>query len=136
MQLGLKLDQLAPGHERVERSLLKGDADAAAYRVGLGGNVVAGHAGVSAGGAQERDQHAHDGGLAGSVWPEEAIHLTRLDREIDAIDGLDGPLELTLQVDRFDREHRGAEHTRGVMGARAAGNAPVHRTLRRLLVFN
>ena len=69
------MQQLAPGHVRVDRRVLQGDADAAAHRAGLAHEVVAGHPGAPAGGPQEGGQHPHGGALAGAVRPEEAVHL-------------------------------------------------------------
>ena len=43
---------------------------------------------LPAGGAQQRDEHAHRRRLARAVGPEEAVDLARRDLEVDAVDGL------------------------------------------------
>src|SRR5690606_14969046 len=50
----------------------------------------------------EADDHAHGGGLAGTVRAEEPGHLTGLDGEVDAVDGGSGAVALD---ERFGRYH-------------------------------
>ena len=52
-------------------------------------HVDAEHAGGAAVGPQQRGEHAHDGGLAGTVGPEQAEHLALRHLERDALDRLD-----------------------------------------------
>ena len=103
VQRRLELDQLAAGHQQVERGLLQGDADALAHLRRLRRDVVAGDGRASAGRAQQRHEHPHGGRLAGAVGPEEAVDLSRLDLQVDADDGLHAALELALQAHDFDR---------------------------------
>jgi hypothetical protein len=99
----LQLDELAAGHERVERRLLQRDADPAADLRGLRLDVEARDGCTAAGRAQERDQDAYRRGLAGAVGTEEAVDLPACDLEIDPVDGLQAALELPLQADDLDR---------------------------------
>jgi hypothetical protein len=94
----LELDQLAPGHQRVERCLLESDADRLSHLARLGDDVVAGDPGAAAGRAKQRRQHPHGRRLAGAVRPEERVDLARCDLEVDAVDGPDPALELALQA--------------------------------------
>jgi hypothetical protein len=105
VQGGLELHELLAGHEQVERGLLQRDADPRADGVGLLGDVVAGHAGVAAGGAQQRDEHADRRGLAGAVGAQEPVDLAGLDGQVDAVHRLEAALVFTFQAVDFDGGH-------------------------------
>ncbi len=72
VQRRLQPDQLAAGHQRVERRLLQRDADRAPHVGGLVDHVVAGDERPAAGRPQQRRQHPHRRRLAGAVGAEEA----------------------------------------------------------------
>ena len=119
VQHGLEPHELAPGHQRVDGGVLQGDADRPAHRARLGHHVVAGHPGPPGGRAQERGEHAHEGGLAGAVRPEEAEDLALLDDQVDAGDGgevAEAPDE-ALRLDRV--AHEVAASDRAATPARA-----------------
>ena len=97
VQRRLQADQLAAGHQRVERRLLQRDADRAADVGGVGDDVVAGDPGAAAGRAQQRGQHPHGGRLAGAVGAEEGVDLAVGDLEVDAVDGPDPARELAFE---------------------------------------
>ena len=80
-------DQLAAGHQRVERRLLQRDPDRAAHLGRLVDDVVAGDRRPAAGRTQQRGQHPHGGRLAGAVGAEEGVDLALGDLEVDAVDG-------------------------------------------------
>ena len=85
----LEVEQLTAGHERIDRRVLEGDADATADLGTLGGDVEAGDAGPPVRRVQQGDEHAHRGRLAGAVRPEEPEDLPRLHLQIDARHRLD-----------------------------------------------
>ena len=89
MEGGLELDQLATGHQRVERRLLQGDADLPPHLRRLLDDVVARDACGPAGRPQERRQHPDGGRLPGPVRAEEGVDLALRDLEVDPLDGLD-----------------------------------------------
>ena len=62
------------GEQLVDGRNLAGEAHAATDGVGLGEDVVTGDAAGAAGGHAQRGEHAHGGGLAGAVRPEQAEH--------------------------------------------------------------
>jgi hypothetical protein len=94
VQRALHAEQLAPGHQRVDRRLLQRDADLAPHRVGVGHDVVAGDARDAGGRPQQRREDAHRRGLAGPVRAEEPVDLALGDLEVEAVDGADAALEL------------------------------------------
>ncbi len=102
----LQPQQLAAGHQRVERRLLQGDADLAADGRRVVDDVEAGDPRRAAGRPQQRRQHPHGGRLAGPVRAEEGEDLALGDLEVDSGDGGDAALEAPLQVLDFDRRHR------------------------------
>ena len=101
----LKPDELAAGHERVERRLLERDADRLADLARLGDDVVARDLRGAARGAQERGEHADRGRLAGAVRAEEGVDLALGDVEVDAAHGLYLVSELPFQPPNLDRSH-------------------------------
>jgi hypothetical protein len=75
VQRGLKLHQLAAGHERVERGLLERDADRAADIAGLLHHVEPGHRRAAAGRPEQCGQHPNGRRLAGAVRAKERVDL-------------------------------------------------------------
>jgi hypothetical protein len=105
LQGRLQPDQLAPGHQRVERRFLQGDADRAAHRPRFGDHVVAGHRGTAAGRQQQRRQYSYRGRLAGAVGAEEAEDFPLRDGDVDALHR-QHLVEGALQSLDLDRRHR------------------------------
>jgi hypothetical protein len=101
-------EQLASRLARVEAGLLERDAHAAAGSVGSLNHVGAGHLGPAAGDGEERGEHAHRGGLACSVRAEEAEDLSPADVQVDAANGLDGPLAPVVVLHKALGENRRA----------------------------
>jgi hypothetical protein len=110
VQRALHPQQLAAGHQRVDRRLLQGDADRAPHGVGVGDDVVAGDARRPGRGPQQRREDPHGGRLARAVRPEEAVDLARRDLEVEPVDGADAALELAHELADLDR--RRAAHRR------------------------
>ena len=52
---------------------------------GSSSHVVAADAGLAGGGGDEAGEHAHGGGLAGAVGPEEPQHFAGLDLEAHVV---------------------------------------------------
>jgi hypothetical protein len=124
VQRRLQLDELAAGHERVERRLLECDADPAADLRRLRLDVEAGHARAPARRPQERHEHAHGGRLAGAVGAEEAVDLAGRDLEIDPVDGLQAALEFALQPGDLDGSYgRMLLHVQLLLGPHATTTA-------------
>ena len=90
MQRALHPQELAAGHQRVDRGLLERDADRAADLVGLVNHVVARDEGRAGGWAEEGGEDADEGGLAGAVGAEKAVDLAGVDLEVEVVDGADG----------------------------------------------
>ena len=85
------VEQLAPGQPRVEPGRVGQEAEAAAHLQRIDGHVDPGDQRSPLGGGQDPGQDAQGGGLAGTVRPEQAVDLTRGDREGEPIDrGLAG----------------------------------------------
>ena len=83
----LKLEEVPAGGEVVEAHLLHREADAPADGLGIGVDVVPGHADASRGLPEQRGEYLHRGGLAGAVGAQEAEELLPGDIEVDACDG-------------------------------------------------
>jgi hypothetical protein len=107
----LHLHVLAAGEERVERGLLEGGADRGTHLGALAHDVVAGDACGAGCGRQQRREHVHRGGLAGPVWPEEAVDLARRDLQVDPVDRARALLELADEALDLDA---GVVHRRTV----------------------
>ena len=105
LQRRLQADQLAAGHQRVERRFLEGDADRPAHRPRFLDHVVPGDGGAPAGWQQQRRQHPHGRRLAGAVGAEEAVDLARLDLEVDSLH-CEHLVEAALQPFDHDRRHQ------------------------------
>ena len=108
----LELEQLAAGHQRVERRLLERHTDLATHRAGFSDHVMTGDPCLSAGWGEERGQHPDGRGLPGAVRPQEAIDLPFRDGQVDAIDGLDAALELASKLLRLDCGHGARDDNR------------------------
>ena len=89
VQRRLQVDQLAAGHQGVERGLLERDPDLAPHGARVRGDVVPRDDGPAARGRQQRGQHPHRGRLAGAVGAEEAVDLAVGDLEVDPVHRLD-----------------------------------------------
>jgi len=85
LQGRLQADQLAAGHQRVQRRFLQGDPDRGPHRPRFADDVVAGDGRPAAGRQQQRRQHPHRRRLAGAVGPEEAEDLALRDGDVDAL---------------------------------------------------
>ena len=120
LQCGLQADQLAPGHQRVERGLLQGDPDRAAHRARFVDHVVPGDGGPPAGRQQQRGQHPHRRRLAGPVGAEEAVDFALLDLEVDALHG-EHVVEGALQALHDDARSHGPMRRGNPTDGRLAG---------------
>ncbi len=85
MHSGLQPHVLARGQELVQRRLLQRDADLVPDSGPLVDDVVAGHPRGSGRRREQGGEHVHGGRLAGPVGAEEAVDLTRRDREVDPV---------------------------------------------------
>ena len=100
VQLGVEAQVLGGRQVHVERRVLEHQTDVAAHVEPLGDDVVAGHRRRTGRRLGERAQHLDRRRLAGTVGPEEAEDLPRLDVEGDPVDGgevavaLDQPIDL------------------------------------------
>ena len=108
----LQADQLAPGHQRVERRLLQRDADRAAHVGRLLDDVEARHPGAAAGRAQERGQHAHGGRLPGAVRARGRRRSRRPRPPGPPRNRLDPARKLTLESCYLDCRHGGGIYRR------------------------
>jgi hypothetical protein len=77
---------LAAGEVLVDGGVLAGQADPAADGARPGDDVDAVDQRAAGVRAQQRGEHAHGGGLAGAVGPEQAEHGAALDGERDAVE--------------------------------------------------
>jgi hypothetical protein len=105
VQRALHAQQLAAGHQRVDRRLLQRDADRAPHRVAVVDHVVPGDERAAGGRAQQRGEDPHHRRLSGAVGPEESVDLAFADLEVQAVDGADAALELANEL--FDCNGRG-----------------------------
>src|SRR5262249_20046987 len=87
-------DQLPAGHVLVEAQLAGEVGDQLAGGAAVGPAVVPADGGAPAGGAQEAQQQAQGGGLAGPVGPEQADDLAGPDAEREV--GQGGEVAVTL----------------------------------------
>jgi hypothetical protein len=86
-QVGDEPEEARGRHLAVARRALGQVAQAPARGERVGLHVVAADARGALGRHEEARDHAHRGGLAGAVGPEEAEHLAGLDLEADAVHG-------------------------------------------------
>jgi hypothetical protein len=80
-QLGARKDLGSDG------GVLQGGADAQAHLAGVAVHVPARHARTARARTEKRGQHAHGGGFAGAVRPEESVDLSAGHAQVDAVDG-------------------------------------------------
>jgi hypothetical protein len=91
LQRRLQAQVVAGGEERVESRFLERDADEPADLRPVLDDVVARDERSPRGRREQRGQDVDRGGLPGAVRPEEAVDLSWVDREVDAVDRA-GPL--------------------------------------------
>ena len=84
-QLGGEVEEAVHSHVGVARRVLGQVADQPLRRQRVLQHVVAADRDPSRGRRDEPGDHAHGGGLAGAVGPEEAQHFAALDRERDVV---------------------------------------------------
>lgn len=101
VEAALQVEQFAPDLLGIERGLLQRDTDAQPNRGSVLDDVVAGDASRTAGGCQERGEHAHRCGRAGAVGSEKAVDLAACNREIDSLDGHE-LAEMPCELDGFN----------------------------------
>jgi hypothetical protein len=92
---------LPPGQVLVDRGVLAGQGNQAAHHIGLRRDVVSEDPCRSAVWTEQRGEHPDGGGLAGPIWPKDAVHRTGGYRQVDAIDG-QGLAERLDQARRLD----------------------------------
>jgi hypothetical protein len=80
-------DEVLPAAEDlVDGGVLPGQPDPFADPLGLTRDVEAGHRGPARVEAQERAQDAHGGGLAGAVGPEQAVHGSGRNGQVEPVE--------------------------------------------------
>jgi hypothetical protein len=82
----LRLEDLPARHPIVERRVLQRHTDRKPHVVGIVDHVETTDAGATRTREQQRAQHAHHRGLAGTVRPQEAVDLAFAHLEIDPVD--------------------------------------------------
>jgi hypothetical protein len=88
-ELADEREVLAPGEVLVDRGVLTGETDLGPHELRVVAHVDAEHARRAVVGTQQRREHAHGRGLAGTVGPEEPEHLTLAHLERDPLHGFD-----------------------------------------------
>ena len=88
-ELADQREVLAAGEVLVDGGVLAGEADARPHLLRVLAHVDAEHPGGAAVGLEQRGEHAHDGGLARAVGPEQPEHAALGDLERDALDRLE-----------------------------------------------
>ena len=104
-QPGDQHEVVGAGQGFVDRRVLARQADAGAHGLGLGDHVVTEHADPTRIGPQQGGEHAHGGGLARAVRPEQAEHGAAADCEVDAVEGAGRAETLAQAVDLDDGVH-------------------------------
>ena len=94
---------LASGEQRIERRLLQRRADHLPDSGPFPHDVETADTCRACGRGQQRREHVHGRRLASAVRAEEAIDLTRVDRQVDPVNGTRALLELPYQVIGLDR---------------------------------
>ena len=107
-QPGDQHEVVRAGQRLVDGGVLPGQPDPGAHRRGFGDDVVAQHAGTPGVRAQQRGEHAHGGGLARAVRPEQAEHGAAADREVHAVERPGRPEALAQVLDLDDGVHAGS----------------------------
>jgi hypothetical protein len=108
VQAALELHVLTPRQQRVERRILKRDADDIAHRGSIPDDVVARDPRGTCGWREEGGEHVNGGRLSRSVGAEEPVDLGWADLELDSVDGPRAVLEVpdeALDLDPVARFH-------------------------------
>ena len=115
-----QLERLERTDPRIEAAVLEHHADLGAELGAVAPRVDAEHAHVAGVGAAVALEDLDGGGLARTVRPEEAEHLTGVDGEREPVDGPGGAVALLERgdVDRVRRVHRGRSLAKGVRATR------------------
>ncbi len=100
-QPGQQHQVLGTGQVLVHGRVLAGETDPAAHGVRVAGDVLAEDPCLPAVRPQQRGQHLHHGGLAGTVGAEHAVDGPLRDRQVDPVDGPVVAEDLD-EADRFD----------------------------------
>jgi hypothetical protein len=109
---GLQLEQLPPGHQRVDGGVLERHPDGAAHLARFTDHVEAGHPGRAVAGREQGGQHPDRGRLARPVRAQEAEDLALGHLQVHTVDR--GQVaEATHQPTRFDRMCHDAPHLDG-----------------------
>src|SRR5690606_27959488 len=112
-----EVEQLGAGQALVEVELLREHPDAGLHLGWLLPGVELPDAGGALVGPKQPHDHADGGGLPRAVLAEQAVELTRLDGEVQVVDGGVLP-EATGQS---PGPHRGTRHLPGVVGLQGHG---------------
>ena len=88
VETALQTQQLDAALGRIERRLLERDADTEADVDGVAGDVEPCDLGPPRSREQQGAQHMDERRLSRAVRAEKAVDLTRLDVEVDAVDGV------------------------------------------------
>ena len=110
---------LAAGEVLVDCGVLAGQTDRRPDPLRVLLHVDPQHAGAAAVGGGQGGEHAHDGGLARAVGPEQAEHLALRHLEGDALDRLD-LTEVLHQAVGHDRRRPGAVPTGSASSCRSS----------------
>ncbi|MDT5041984.1 MAG: hypothetical protein QOE51_2969 [Actinoplanes sp.] len=91
---------LRTGQILVDRGVLAGESDPAAYALWLSQHVDAGDERATGVRAQQRGEHPYGGGLAGAVGPEHAEHRAAAHRQVHPVEclGLPEPLAESFRL--------------------------------------
>ena len=113
----LKVEEFAPGHPRVNRGVLKGDADLSADGCGVRDDVEPGDTCGAGGRAQKRCKHLDSRAFPCPVRSQKSVDLAFVDRDTHAAHGLNASLERTDEIPRLDCD----AHTVSLACAEQAG---------------
>ena len=101
--LGAELQEPAHAHVRIKDNALRQVADLLPQRQRLIGDVEPGHPGMAGSGWEEAGQHAHDGGLARAVRPQQADDFALRHGERHVAHRARGT---EILAEALDRDHR------------------------------
>ena len=85
----LKTKKFGTRHQRVDGSVLQGNADAAANCIGLGLDVIARNRSRACAWLQQGGEDADGGAFAGAVWAKKTEYFTSGDFKVDTVNGTD-----------------------------------------------
>jgi hypothetical protein len=100
-----ELEVLPAREQLIDRGELPRQTDPRTQARCVGNHVAAGHPRASAVRAQQRDEDAHEGCLAGAVWAQQSQHLALIHEQVEVSECLRGPEPLAHRLD-FDHRHR------------------------------